>query len=192
MLDWKAFQSLKTDSQHFGRILGEPITDGNGFLFPAGSPPLEGFRIRYDTERKFLGKIYVMMAEGGIPGAGLFPTSERIELRYSGFFRKGKPFFLSVPAKDPKALDHRALQLLNEDSFLIERCRDLEIEFLRVVFDSRDKTWKVQARPYGGSFIKIAFPPLQYHVVLVQEQAGLIVSVMKRIAELMTGMDGQG
>jgi hypothetical protein len=41
-------------------------------------------------------------------------------------------------------------------------------------------------RPYGGSYIKILLPPLNYQVVLVKEQAGLVFSVMKRIAELIT------
>ena len=185
MREEKAFQSLKTSSQQFGRLLGEPLRDESGFLFPAAGLPLSRFHIRYDTERKFLGKIFVMTVEGGIPGADLPPASERIELRYSGFIRKGKPYFASLPSKKPTTLGHGILPLLNGDSSLIEQCWKLEIEFFRLFFDFGEKIWKIQVRPYGGSFIKIVLPPLHYHVVLVQEQAELIVSVMKRIGELM-------
>ncbi len=185
MLEERAFQSLKTHSQHFGKLLGEPQKDEKGFLFPAEGLPLAGFLIRYDTERKFLGKIYVLVVEGGFPGAVLPPASGRIELRYSGFFRKGRPHFVSLPSKKSKTQDHGMLTLLNGDSLLIERCWKLEIEFLRLFFDFDEKMWKVQVRPYGGSFIKIALPPLQYHVALAQEQIALIVSVMERLGVLI-------
>ncbi len=185
MLEEKAFESLKTNSQQFGKLLGEPQREENGFLFPTTDLPLSRFHIRYDTERKFLGKIFVMVVEGEIPGTDLFPTSERIELRYSGFFRKGKPYFVSVPSEKPKTQGRGVLPLLNGDSLLIEQCWKLEIEFLRLFFDFEEKIWKVQVRPYGGSYIKIVLPPLHYHVALVQEQAALIVSVMKRIGELI-------
>jgi hypothetical protein len=185
MLEEKALQSLKTSSQQFRKLLGEPLRDENGFLFPTADLPLSSFRIRYDTERKFLGKIFVMVVEGAIPGADLSPASERVELRYSGFIRKGKPYFVSLPSKKAKTQGHGVLPLLNGDSSLIEQCWKLEIEFLRLFFDLGEKIWKVQVRPYGGSFIKIVLPPLHYHVALVQEQAELIVSVMKRIGELL-------
>jgi len=185
MLEEKAFQSLKTSSQQFGKLLGDPQREENGFLFPTADLPLSHFYIRYDTERKFLGKIFVMTVEGGIPRADLPPAPERIELRYSGCIRKGKPYFVSLPSKKATTPGHGVLLLLNGDSSLIEQCWKLEIEFLRLFFDPGEKIWKVQVRPYGGSFIKILLPPLHYHVALVQEQAELIVSVMKRIGELL-------
>lgn len=106
-----------------------------------------------------------------------------VELRYSGFFRKGKPFFISVPSKKTDDRARRVLRMVNEDRSLLNECWKLDVEFLRVFFDFGEKMWKLQVRPYGGSFIKIVLPPLQYSVPLGQEQTGFILSVMKRIVE---------
>jgi hypothetical protein len=43
----------------------------------------------------------------------------------------------------------------------------------------------MEMRPYGGSFIHLMLPPMRYNVMLVEEQADLIFSIMKRIAELI-------
>jgi hypothetical protein len=183
MIEEKAFQSLKTNVQHFAKLVGEPRKEGKGFAFPTGDLPFQSLHIRYEIEKKFLGKIYVMVVEAGWPQGEILPPSERMELRYSGFFRKGKPFFLSVSSKKADDRGSRALKMVNEDRSLLDECWKLDIEFLRVFFDFGEKAWKVQVRPYGGSFIKIVLPPLQYRVPLGQEQTELILSVMKRIVE---------
>jgi hypothetical protein len=183
MIEEKAFESLKTNVQHFAKLVGEPRKEGEGFAFPTGDLPFQSLHIRYEIEKKFLGKIYVMVVEAGWPQGEILPPSERMELRYSGFFRKGKPFFLSVPSKKADDSGSRALKIVNEDRSLLDECWKLEVEFLRVFFDFGEKAWKVQVRPYGGSFIKIVLPPLQYRVPLGQEQTVLILSVMKRIVE---------
>jgi len=108
-----------------------------------------------------------------------------MEFRYSGFFKKGRPFFTSVPLKKARDNGIVALRLLNQDEGLIEECWKLDLEFLKVFFDPQEEIWKVQVRPYGGSLIQIIFPPMRYNVILVKEQAELIFSIMKKIAELI-------
>jgi len=127
-----------------------------------------------------------MVLEGRVVGGGNSYVSGKMELRYSGFIKKRKLFFASVPARKENCHRNEVLQLLNADERLIEECRSLEIEFLKVYFDFQEKAWRVQVRPYGGSYIKMLLPPLNYQVVLVKEQAKLVFSVMKRIAELIT------
>jgi len=187
MIDKKVLQSLENNSQYFIDLLGNPEKEGNGFAFATRDLPFESFTIRYDIDKKFLGKIYVMVLEGKVPGREPSSREERIELRYSGLIRKGKPFFTAVPATKENRDRNGVLNLLNGDEGLIGECRNLEIEFLKVYFDLREKVWRVQVRPYGGSYIRILLPPLKYQVVLVKEQAGLVFSVMRRIAELITG-----
>jgi len=186
MIDERAFQSLRNNSQYFINLLGEPQKGENGFIFSIKDLPFVSFTIRYDIDKKFLGKIYVMVLEGKVSGGEDSSVSGKMELRYSGFIKKGKPFFVSIPARKEKRDRNGVLQLLNGDGRLIEECRSLEIEFLKVYFDFQEKVWRVQVRPYGGSYIKILLPPLKYQVVLVKEQAKLVFSVMKRIAELIT------
>ena len=184
MIDEKAFQSLENNSQHFIKLLGGPRKEGNGFTFPAKDLLFASFHIRYEVERKFLGKIYVMVLEGKFPQKGPVLPSEKMELRYSGFFKKGKPFFVSLKKAESKW--DRVLKLLNEDPRLIDACWKLEVEFLKVSFDFGERVWKVWVRPYGGSFIKILLPPLQYNVALSKEQSERILFVMKRISELIS------
>jgi hypothetical protein len=185
MIDEKAFQSLENNSQYFIKLLGEPRKEKNGFTFPIRDLPFAGFHIRYEVEKKFLGRIYVMVLEGTFSQGEMSPPSERMELRYSGFIRKGKPFFISLPSKKVQNKGNRALNLLSEDPPLLAGCWKLDLEFLKVFFDFGEGAWRVQVRPYGGSFIKVLLPPLQYNVPLSGEQAELILSVMKRIAELI-------
>ncbi len=186
MLDEKVFRSLRNNSQYFINLLGEPEKEENGFAFSTNDLPFKSFTIRYDIDKKFLGKIYVMVLEGKVSGGKNSSTSERMELRYSGFIKKGRPFFVPIPARKENCNRNGVLQLLNGDQRLIEECRSLEIEFLKVYFDLQEKAWRVQVRPYGGSYIKLLLPPLNYQVVLVKEQAELVFSAMKRIAELIT------
>ncbi len=124
-----------------------------------------------------------MSVEGTFLEGKIFPASGRIELRYSGFFRKGRPRFVFIPSKGGPDKGTEILTALNGDSSLIEQCRDLEVEHLRILFDGKES--KVRVRPYGGSYIKISLPPLQYHVPLGRDQAERILSVMKRIAVLI-------
>ena len=196
MIEEKARQSLENNSRYFSPFLGEPRRDGDGFVFSTEGLPLAGFRVRYDIERKFLGRIYVMGLEGSFSSGEISPAPGRrgepetrsgrpqeIELRYSGFLRKGRARFVSLPSRKDRDEGGGVVPLLNGDSVLIEQCRGLEVEFLRIFFDG--ESWKVRVRPYGGSFIKVLLPPLQYHVPLGKEQAERILSVMKTIAGLI-------
>jgi len=184
-LDKKAKNSLWNNSQYFISLLGEPREERNGFIFPLKDLPFSDFKIRYDIEKKFLGRIYVMVLEAKFGRQKKIHASERIELRYSGFFKKGRPFFAYVSSKNAGTNGNALLRLLNNDEDLIEKCRKLDIEFLRLFFDSHEEVWKIEVRPYGGSFIHMMFPPMRYNVMLVKEQAELIFSIMKRIAELI-------
>ncbi len=183
MIEKKAFQSLQTNVQHFAKLIGEPRGEGNGLAFPTVGLPFQSLHIRYEIERKFLGKIYVMMVEAGWPQGEVPPPSGRMELRYSGFFRKGKPFFISVPSKKTDDRGRRVLSMVSEDRSLLNECWKLDVEFVKLFFDFGEKMWKLQVRPYGGSFIKTVLPPLQYRVPLGQDQTVLILSVMKRIVD---------
>lgn len=186
-VDKKVMDSLRENSRYFIKVLGEPREEGNGLVFPLKNLPFIGFKIHYDIEKKFLGRIYVMVLEAKIPQKKIFKTSERIELRYSGFIKKGNALFTSVPLKKGNTSNsgNKVLQLLNEDDRLIEQCSKLDSEFLRLFFDSQEEVLKIEMRPYGGSFIHLLFPPMRYNVILVKEQADLIFSIMKRIGELI-------
>ncbi len=187
IFDKRAVDALWKNSHYFIEGLGEPKKEGNELTFPLKSLPFSGFKIRYDIEKKFLGRIYVMVLEAKLLQRKMLGPSERIELRYSGFIKKGNAFFTSVPLKKRgnRHGGNRVLQLLNEDHRLIEQCSKLESEFLRLSFDSQEEVLKVEMRPYGGSFIHLMFPPMHYSAILVKEQADLILSIMKRIAELI-------
>ena len=126
-----------------------------------------------------------MVLEGKFKGTRSFDISDSIELRYSGFLRKGKPFFVPVPAKGRKGKEDTVLRLLNEDQFLVEQCWKLDIEFLKLSFDPVETVWTLRLRPYGGSYVYMMFPPMRYNVVLVREQADLILSVMERVGRLL-------
>ena len=126
-----------------------------------------------------------MTLEGQFPGKGRTAASKESELRFSGFIKKGKPFFAPLVSKEPAGPRNGLLEVLNQDQNLLDECSDLEVEYLKIRFDSRQEMVKIRVRPYGGSFLKIVIPPLKYHVVLVKEQAVLILSVMKKIASLL-------
>ena len=185
ILDKKAKDSLWNNSQYFINLLGEPREEGNGLVFPLKDLPFSGFKIQYDIERKFLGRIYVMVLEAKFAHRKMFHTSGRIELRYSGFFKKGKPFFRSIPLKKGSSDGNGVLKLLNGDQRLIQECSKLDIEHLRLFIDSQEEVWKVEVKPYGGSFIHIMLPPMRYNVILVKDQAELILSIMKNIQQLI-------
>ncbi|MBM4338246.1 MAG: DUF3156 family protein [Deltaproteobacteria bacterium] len=186
-LNQKARESLRNNSKYFFSILGEPSEEGQGLCFSlkGKTSPFSGFKIRYVIEKKFLGKIYAMVLEATFGRQKEFQPSGKIELRYSGFIRKGTPYFAYASSKKTGTDGNELLQLLNHDEDLIEQCKKLEIEFLNIFFDPQADFWTVQVRPYGGSFVHLMLPPMQYNVILVKEQADLIFSIMKRIAGLI-------
>jgi Protein of unknown function (DUF3156) len=187
-LDKNAKDSLWNNSQYYIGLLGEPTEEGNGLVFSlkVKDLPFAGFKIRYDIDKKFLGRIYVMVLEATFGRQRKFQPLEKMELRYSGFINKGTPCFSYVSSKNAGTNGNAVLRLLNNDQDLIEKCRKLDIEFLQVFFDPQEEIWKVQVRPYGGSFVHLLLPPMRYNVILVKEQADLIFSIMKRIAGLIS------
>ena len=163
MVDINLTHFLRTDSEYFIQILGEPLgRREGGFSFPVQNLPFSSFKIRYDLEKKFLGKIYVMILEVQFSGEQYFSTPEELELRYSGFIRKGRPFFARPGSKESGNNRDGVLTILNQDQSLLEECWKLEIEFLKIMVDPKQQIWKVQVRPYGGSFLKILLPPLKF------------------------------
>jgi hypothetical protein len=185
LVDSKLISCLRTDSKVFIEALGEPQLEGRGFSFPAQNLPFHHFTIGYDLDKKFLGKIYLMTLEGILTGGAPVLPSRSLELRYSGFIRKGRPFFALRGQAELKGTEKGLISLFHRDQILLEECRKLEIEFLKILFDPREGSCKIQVRPYGGSLIKIVMPPLNYHVRLISEQAVLILAVMKRIAGII-------
>ena len=107
-----------------------------------------------------------------------------LDLRFSGFIRRGEPFFVMKRASREKGPGEELVQWLNKDQGLLAECLRLEVEYLKVLFDPLDGGGRVQIRPYGGSLIQMALPPLKYHVKLIREQAELFLSVMERIGNL--------
>src|SRR3990172_7691665 len=102
-MDGRVARSLWDNSTYFIRTLGDPCRETDDLRFPVKKElPFSSFRIGYRVENKFLGRIYVMVLEGKFKGTRSFDISDSIELRYSGFLRKGKPFFVPVPAKGRK------------------------------------------------------------------------------------------
>jgi len=186
-IDKKAKDSLWKNSQYFIEVLGEPREEGNELIFPLKDLPFSGFKIRYDIERKFLGRIYAMVIEAKFVQRKMFHASGRIELRYSGFFKKGKPFFRTIPLKKGSSDEDGVLKLLNGDQRLIQECSKLDIEYLRLFIDSREEVWKVEVKPYGGSLIHMMLPPMRYNVILIKNQAELILSIMKNIEQCNSG-----
>jgi hypothetical protein len=184
-LDKKAKQSLWNNSQYFIGLLGKPREEGDRLVFSSKDLPFVDFNIRYDIQKKFLGKIYAMVLEGKFVWQKMFNTSKKIELRCSGFFKKGRPFFVAVPSKKREDNGDVVLQLLNQEESLIESCWKSDLEFLKIFFDPQNKIGIIQVRPYGGSFIHLLFPPMRYNVVLVKNQAELILSIMKNIAQVI-------
>ena len=123
--------------------MGDPEKKKMDLPFQQSDLPFQSFHIRYEVERKFLGKIYVMVLEGKFPQGRSVSPSEKMELRYSGFFKKGKPFFISVPSKKAENSGSGALNILNEDPPLLDECWKLDVEFLKVFFDFGERVWRV-------------------------------------------------
>ncbi len=184
-LDSKLISCLRNDSGPIIELLGKPQLEAQGFSFPVGNHPFHQFIIGYALHRKFLGKIYLMTLEGILTVSAPVFIAGSLELRYSGFIRKGRPFFALRGHSEPQGTESRIISILNSNQGLLAECWKLEIEFLKIFFDHRAASWKIQVRPYGGSLLRIILPPLHYHVRLVPEQAVLILTVMKRIAGMI-------
>ena len=130
LIDSKLISCLRTDSKVFIEALGEPQLEGRGFSFPAQNLPFHHFTIGYALNKKFLGKIYLMTLEGILTGRSPVLPSGSLELRYSGFIRKGKPFFALSGHSETKGTERGLISLLHRDQSLLEKCWKLEIEFL--------------------------------------------------------------
>jgi hypothetical protein len=175
-------RSLWNHSRHFINVLGKPQHVGSELHFPADTLPFKGLNVRYEIDKKFLGRIYGMVLEGIVVTRKEIDCPEKMELRYSGFFRKGRPFFAPVASKRSQTVGNDFLKVLNEDQTLMETCYKLEIEFFRLSYAPQEGIWRIKVRPYGGSYVHVLFPPMRYPVDLPKEQAELIFAAMKRTA----------
>lgn len=184
-LDSQLISGLRLDSGPFIESLGEPQREERGFSFSPGNEPFRKFIIGYGLNKKFLGKIYLMTLEGVLTVLVPVSVAGILELGYKGFVRRGKPYFALRGSHDQGVLENRILAILNNSQGLLEACRGLEVEFLKIFFDPREGTAKIQVRPYGGSLLRIMVPPLHYHVRLIPEQAALIMTVMNRIGGIL-------
>lgn len=187
--DKRVLNSLQRSAGHFASLLGQPRQAGNDLIFSTKDIPFTSFKIGYDVVNKFLGKIYVLVAEARFCTKNQPPTGMGIELRYSGFFRKNKPLFEVRSPKHGSVQGSRLVNKLNGSQRLLDACLNLDLEYLRLIFDRQQETWKIQARPYGGSFVYTMLPPMRYPVNLPGNHARLIVSVMKDIVQVVEHMD---
>lgn len=184
----KVYESLWKNSDYFVNTLGQPTRDGLALVFAGREHPLGGLRVRYVEERKFLGKIYATVVEGRVANTGRVREKQKVELQYAGFFLKGMPFFKPVRGKGTSPEKSVLLaNRLNGDKFLLDACRGLDLEFLRVFYDGQEEAWKIQMRPYGGSMVCLMFPPMSYNVALPKGHGEKIICVMRRIADLLQG-----
>jgi hypothetical protein len=181
-IDDRVARSLWNHSRHFINVLGKPQHVGSELRFPTDTLPFMGLNVRYEIDKKFLGRIYGMVLEGIVVTRKEIDCPERMELRYSGFFRKGRSFFASLAPKPGQTERNDFLKALNEDRALMETCGKLEIEFFRLSYAPQGGLWRIEVRPYGGSYVHVLFPPMRYPVDLPREQAELILTAMKRTA----------
>jgi hypothetical protein len=184
-LDSKLISGLRLDSGPFIERLGEPQLEELGFSFSPGNEPFRKFTIGYGLNKKFLGKIYLMTLEGVVNVLAPVSSAGSLELGYTGLVRKGRPFFALKGSKDGGVIERRIMAVLNNQQSLLDACRGLEVEFLKILLDPREGSARIQVRPYGGSLLRIMLPPLHYHVRLIPEQAALIMTVMNRIGGIL-------
>lgn len=170
---------------YYRRTLGEPARQGVSLDFPHNGLPFERFRVSYTLESKFLGKIYAMVVEAKVlPGKRDY-SRERAELCYSGFIARGMPFFKTMKEKRKGTPDMSLAKGLNRNKRLLDVCRDLDLEHLRVFYDHQEEIWRIQARPYGGSVVQFMLPPVSYNVMLPKGHTEGILVAMKEIAEAL-------
>jgi len=187
--DNRVLSSLQRSASHFASLLGQPRQAGNDLIFSTKDIPFTSFKVGYDVVNKFLGKIYVLVAEARFYTKNQPPTGMAIELRYSGFFRKNKALFEVRSPKHGSVQGFRLVDKLNSNQRLLNACLNLDLECLRLIFDKQQETWKIQARPYGGSFVYIMLPPMRYPVNLPENHARLIVSAMKDMVHVIERTD---
>lgn len=184
-LDNRLAESLLGSSQYFTKVLGEPARDNSGFLFPVKDGALSSIKVGYEVDNKFLGKVYGMVLDGRVAARGSTRCcSEKAELAYSGIVLKGAPFF-KPPKKTSPGKEGLLVQALNRDQHILDMCRSIDAEFLRVFFDYRQEVWRIQMRPYGGSVVALMFPPMRYKVMLPRGHAQVMYAVLKGIASVI-------
>jgi len=180
---------LVNNSDYFKKMLGQPVWNGNYLAFPSAGLPFIDLKMRCYIDVKFLAKIYASVFEAKFTAK--MPGTEwiRTEMVYSGLVRKGKPHFrISSEAQDMQHDKGRLLcDLLNSQQCILDTCRLLDMEFLKVFFDPQEQVWKILLRPYGGSLVWVMIPPMKYNVVLPGDHAKAILSVTKMIAQLIQG-----
>lgn len=184
-LDSRLISGLRLDSGPFIERLGEPHLEERGFSFSPGNEPFRKFTIGYGLNKKFLGKIYLMTLEGVLTVLVPVSIAGSLELGYRGLVRKGKPFFALKGSEDEGLMERHMIAVLNNQQSLLDACGGLEVEFLKILFEPREGSARIQVRPYGGSLLRILLPPLHYHVRLIPEQATLILKVMNQIGQIL-------
>ncbi|HBL23838.1 MAG TPA: hypothetical protein DDZ40_06940 [Deltaproteobacteria bacterium] len=183
-LDKALADSLLNSSRYFTGVLGEPIRDNSGFLFPGEDGLLSSLKVSYEVDNKFLGKIYAMVVDGKVAAGSTNCSSENAELCYSGMILKGSPFFKRSRQKGNGQAGY-LVKSLNQDQRILDMCKSLDTEFLRVFFDPKQGAWRIQIRPYGGSVVVLMFPPMRYKVMLPKGHAKGMYTVLKSIASVI-------
>jgi hypothetical protein len=177
--DLAAWQFLEEMIGDFSRILGEPKQELQWFVFQVNTPYLKNVQVCYEIEKRFLGKIYALIFEGRVP---ILRTSDHyspIHLSYSGKVKKGRPFF----EEDHATRKNPLVQKLNRNDKLIELCWSQDLEYLKIYCDVQEEVCRIRYRPFGGSFVRLLFPPLRYSVKLPDRHAQYMVKSMKLIGE---------
>lgn len=184
--DEKITQSLLNNCQYFVNTLGEPAREGESLVFPQANHHFASFRVRYVEESKFLGKIYAMVVEAKVAPRKRSYGDQKAELFYPGYVVRQRPFFKAVEKQKNGQQSSAALvEALNRNSRLLDACRNLDLEYLRVFYDQQEEVWRIQVRPYGGSLVHIMLPPMRYNVILPKGHAEEIMVVIKHIAALL-------
>lgn len=183
-LDKALANSLLNSSRYFTGILGEPVRDNSGFLFPGEDGFLLSLKVSYEVDNKFLGKIYAMVVDGKVAAGSANCSSEKAELCYSGMILKRSPFFKRSRRKGIEQTGY-LVQSLNQDQHILNMCKNLDTEFLQVFFDSVQGVWRIRIRPYGGSVVVLMFPPMRYKVMLPKGHAKEMYAVLKAIASVI-------
>jgi hypothetical protein len=186
-LDKRAFATLLGNAAYFRKEFGEPEREPDGFTFAGGrGQPLARLRVRYEVDKRFLGKVFAMVVEGRVAPGRVDCRNQRLELYYTGFVAKGMPFFRPMKGKGVGRVREVTLaNSLNSDENLLKACRKLDLEYLRVFYDAQQELWRIQARPYGGSIVMLMVPPMRYNVMLPTGCAEEIMCVIKKIATLL-------
>jgi hypothetical protein len=182
--DLAAWRFLEKIIGDFSQGLGKPEKEGQSFIFKENTSSLKDVRVCYEIERKFLGKIYALVFEGRVPVPRSSERFTPIRLSYSGMVKKGRPFFKD----DAKGAKNPLVQRLNGNEQLLDLCRSQDLEYLKVYRDTKKELCHIRFRPFGGSFVRLLFPPLNYGVKLPDGHARYMIESMKLISEAI-GVD---